>query len=259
MNRHAAGFLSRTPFDPTPRTPPVRSESAVTTFDFRSRDPSRSILIGALCVAAILITGLFYFARVPADVDLAAGSDPRRSLPRELVQAALTAKLPEEEGQAAALDTRERAASEGPARPSPPRTVTLGSLHLRTDPAVDVYDENQYLGRTPLNAKLRSGIRKLRFTDKATGLNVYRTYRLTPEREIEDVLSFGTSELVIDAPIGSAVLLNSRPLGKAPLEPVTIYEGRYHLKVVQGTKSWADWFDAPPGRKIAYRVTLPVE
>ena len=129
-------------------------------------------------------------------------------------------------------------------------------LELSTDPEVDVYVGNERLGRTPLSAKLPAGNQKIRFTDKKTGLNLYKTYRIRANGDVRDHISFGTSELIIDAPDGASILLNSRFIGTAPLEPVKIYEGRYHLKVTLDGKSWADNFEAPPGRKINYKVTL---
>ena len=131
-----------------------------------------------------------------------------------------------------------------------------GRLNLSTEPAVDVYEGSEHLGRTPLSAKLPSGTHKLRFTDKETGINIYKTYRVHAGVEARDHVRFGTSELIVEAPDGASILLNSRVLGTAPLDPVKIYEGSYSLKVTLDGKSWANVFEAPAGRKINYRVTL---
>jgi hypothetical protein len=45
-------------------------------------------------------------------------------------------------------------------------------------------------------------------------------------------------------------------VGTAPIEPQTIFEGKYVLKVVHEGKSWSEAFDAPAGRNIDYKVRL---
>jgi serine/threonine-protein kinase len=247
---------------------PMRETSAITNFDRKVGDSSRSILIAVLVGAAVLLIGIFYFAAPPPEVREEAKIETHHALPKDLVKAVLTQpkdktsgdELPEKPDDTAAAQPEAGTEGQAPNTAEVPPGATeaerFGKLTLNTDPDVDVYDGNDLLGRTPITTKLAVGTHKLRFTDKKTGLNVYRTYKIRPAGDHHDSIAFGTSKLVIEAPDGAAILLNQRLVGKAPIEPVTIYEGKYHLKVTLDGKSWADWFDAPAGRTINYKVTL---
>ena len=94
------------------------------------------------------------------------------------------------------------------------------------------------------------------FSDAKTGINVYKTYRIRAGKEHRHRVVFGTSKLIVQAPEGAIVFLNSRRLGKAPLDEVSIYEGRYLLKVQYDGMSWSETFDAPPGQRIEYKVRM---
>lgn len=246
---------------------PMREDSAITNFDRKAGDSSRSTLIMILGGLAALLAGIFYFATPPLEVQEQAKTESRHALPKELVKAALNTPKEKDPVEAAAPPsdpgTPVNAATRGASEPAAVvakavdvAPASFGRLALATEPAVDVYDGNDLLGRTPLTAKLLEGSHKLRFTDKKTGLNVYRTFKVRGGGEQKESISFGTSQLVVEAPQGASILLNSRVVGKAPIQPVTIYEGKYHLKVTLDGKSWADWFDAPAGRQINYKVTL---
>jgi hypothetical protein len=241
---------------------PMREESAITAFDRKVGDSSRPTLIFVLIAAAALLGGVFYFAEPSEEMKQSAQEETRHALPKELVREALekagTTKPEEQPAVAEEEAAQPTQVAEKQTEPVEPAPVVpqFGTLNLSTDPAVDVYAGNDHLGRTPIVAKLPSGPQKIRFTDKSTGLNVYKNYKIRGGGEVRDHISFGTSELTIDAPDGASILLNSRFIGKAPLDPVKIYEGKYHLKVTLDGKSWADNFDAPPGRKINYKVTL---
>jgi eukaryotic-like serine/threonine-protein kinase len=249
---------------------PMRETSAITNFDRKVGDSSRSIMIAVLIGAAVLLGGIFYFAQPPPEIREEAQLETHHALPKDLVKAVLTQPKDKKPGEEVAEKPEESPPPEEPnaanaAAPAENDELAggeaapkdaFGKLTLNTDPDVDVYDGNDMLGRTPITTKLSVGVHKLRFTDKKTGLNVYRTYKIRPAGDHHDSIAFGTSKLVVEAPDGAAILLNSRLVGKAPIEPVTIYEGKYHLKVTLDGKSWADWFDAPPGRTINYKVTL---
>jgi hypothetical protein len=242
---------------------PMREESGITAFDKKVGDSSRSVLIVVLLGAAILLAGVFYFASPPPEVQQEAQEETRHALPKDLVKAVLTQpskdkpaseNAPDQAAPDQEANPAEGAASAEGQTPQTPME-RIGRLTINTEPAVDVYDGNDLIGRTPLTAKLTVGPHKLRFTDKKTGLNTYRSYKVHGGEQKDDI-SFGTSKLLVEAPNGASILLNSRVVGKAPLDAITIYEGKYHLKVTLDGKSWADWFDAPPGRTINYKVTL---
>lgn len=241
---------------------PMREQSAITNFDRKVGDSSRSVLIVVLLAAAAMLAGVFFWTEAPPEVQLAAQEESRHALPKEMVREALEKAgqdkpvEPEPEPDPAPTQEQTTASANGKTEEAAPVGPQFGTLNVTSDPEVDVYLGNDSLGRTPLTAKLSAGTAKLRFTDKKLGLNVYKTYRVRANGEVRDHISFGTSELEIEAPDGASILLNSRLVGKAPMDPLKIYEGKYHLKVTLDGKSWSDHFDAPPGRKITYKVTL---
>lgn len=264
MGRGANG-ASQLPHPPPAATPraPIREDSSITAFSQRAGDGSRSLLF--IIIAALAAVLIFIFA-FPKEPPKGIGEEPERhKLPKELVRAAIEnagKAAPEEPDEPDDPEDDPEAAQTPPelgpdgqpiAPPAKPRT---GSIELESDPRVYVFLDNESLGRTPLTATLPVGRHRLRFTDRKTGINVYRRYRIRPGGEHRDRLTFGTSSLVVNAPDGASILLNGKKVGTAPMEPITIYEGQYLLRVRHDEASWSERFDAPPGRKIEYNVRL---
>lgn len=247
---------------PAPRpvpSSPIREESSITAFNARTGDSSRTVLLMILAAAAALLIFIFAFPKEPPK-GLDAPSE-RTRLPQEMVKEALS-KTSDDESPEGTDDTAEKNAEASPEEKETAEQAAraaeakVGKLRIDTDPAVDVYDGNDHLGRTPVVATLPAGRHKLRFTDRRTGINKYRTFRVEPEQDRRVKMTFGKSKLIVKAPSGATVSLNSRVIGKAPLEPVEIYEGRYLLRVTMDGMKWSEWFNAPPGQKIEYKVRL---
>ncbi|MCA9556129.1 MAG: PEGA domain-containing protein, partial [Myxococcales bacterium] len=267
-------LLANAPVQGLPPAPPkkstaIRENSQVTQFNKRMGDSSRSVIF--LILAAALAAGVFIFMSKEPPEGLDAPPE-RHTLPKELVQAALqnagkdngevlddgAGKADEAaaEAAAAALDgglAPEVATTDPAAPPAPPPP---GHLQISSDPEVSVFLGKENLGRTPINTDLPPGRHRLRFTDAKTGINIYKTFRVRPGAKHHHDLSFGTSQLVVLAPEGAVVSLNVKKLGTAPIEPVTIYEGEYLLKVTYNGMSWSERFDAPAGQRIEYKVNL---
>ena len=243
-----------------PRSP-IREDS-ITTFRKNVGDSSRVVLFLALGSVLALLVAVFYFSKAPEELSQEA---ERHNLPKEAVRIALqssgVSELPsnEPDGQPPlvpppAMDGEPTAEGELEIEDAP--KLKTGSLKLTTQPEVDVYVGKKHLGRTPLSAKLRIGKQKIRFTDKDKRLNIYKTYRILPGGKHTDFLEFQKSELTVVAPDGANIMLNGKTVGEAPMPPIEIYQGQYHLKVLVGNETWAKWFEAPPGRKIKYTVTM---
>jgi hypothetical protein len=237
---------------------PMRDESSITQFNARAGDSSRALLYMVIAAAAGLLIFIFAFPKEPP-----AGLDaPPETIkiPKELVQEALTRETPEEveppppeASGAEAVEAKDPVQVEPPVDPRQPR---YGQLTIESDPEVDVYDGQTHLGRTPVTAKLTTGTHKLRFTDAKTGINKYRTYKVDADQDRKSKVEFGKSKLTVFAPDGAKISLNSRVVGEAPMDPITIYEGRYLLRVSLDGMNWSEWFNAPPGQNIEYKVRL---
>lgn len=243
-----------------PRSP-IREES-ITAFRKNVGDSSRLNLFLALGGVLILLVAVFYFSKPPEELTHEA---ERHHLPKEAVRMAmessgageLPSDEPDEQPPLVPPPTLEGgAAIEGELEIEEEPPIRIGDLKLTTQPEVDVYDGKKHLGRTPLQVELRIGRHKLRFTDKDKRINIYKQYRILPGGKHRDFIEFQKSELTVEAPEGANVLLNGTSVGIAPLGAIEIYQGQYHLKVNVGTQTWAKWFEAPPGRKINFKVTM---
>jgi serine/threonine protein kinase len=262
-------LLANAPVTGLPPAPPkkssaVRENSQVTQFNKRMGDSSRSVVFLVLAVAVAALAFIFVSKEPPKGLD---APPERHTLPKELVQAALQNAGKDnvevlddgagqaEEAAAAALDggVADSAVVDPDAPPAPPAP---GHLQITSEPEVSVFLGKDDLGRTPVSVKLPPGRHRLRFTDAETGINSYKTFRVRAGANHHHELRFGTSQLVVLAPEGATISLNVRKLGTAPLEPVTIYEGEYLLKVTFEGMSWSERFDAPPGQRIEYKVNL---
>jgi hypothetical protein len=250
------------------RVAPARDNSSLTAFQKNRGDSSKSFLFIAVGASLAMLIAIFVFGKEPP---AGLSEEPeRKALPKDLVQMALKAPVdvpelpadqtPQPDLVAPKQKPGEEAASGPPEAAVADKPVSReGTLDLTTTPQVDVYDGNTMLGRTPFSTKLPTGVHKLRFTDAKTGLNIYKQYRIQPGAEVRDSIEFGTSELSVTAPDGALIELSGRPLGKAPLDVVKIYEGKYLLKVTYEGKKWTEWFDAPAGRKIEFKVQLKAD
>jgi serine/threonine protein kinase len=115
----------------------------------------------------------------------------------------------------------------------PKRTEVSLSLSLTTTPRAEVLFRGKSLGKTPLKAKIPKpkGKLTLSFQNKAVGLNVRRTIS-GGGTHIATRFIFRKGILGIQVPGGSSVYLDGKKLGRAPIKPRLVYEGR-HIVVVK--------------------------
>ncbi|MEM7674374.1 MAG: protein kinase [Myxococcota bacterium] len=159
-----------------------------------------------------------------------------------------------------AADTRFEPIESDPLQPAIVEPPSLrrppGTVNIDSDPPVSVFIKDRSYGRTPVRVRLPDGRHRVRLTDGRTGINAYRQVSARSGRVTSASFAFGTCELEVDAPDGAVVKLNARALGTAPLEPQTIYEGRYLLRVSYLGAVWSERFDAPAGGRLTYTVRL---
>jgi len=92
------------------------------------------------------------------------------------------------------------------------------------------------LGRTPLTASVPTGALKLRFREPTLGLDAERALN-SSGTSLALRYVFGKGTLELDLPEGSLVKLDGKTLGKTPMAPVAVYEGRHVVViVVQGRR-----------------------
>ena len=231
-----------------------REISVITAFHRLAGDGSRSVILLVVVAAVALLAFLFAFPKEPPE-GLDAPSE-RSRLPPELVKAAFEKKAIPTEPESSPDGVEVAEAGDVPQNPAASTAaVEPGQLSLTSEPTLSVFDGTKLLGRTPLTANLEPGVHRLRFTDRRTGVNFYKSYRIRPGAARRDQIELGKGTLVVHAPTGAVVLLNARRLGEAPMEPVTIYEGEYLLRVSYEGMRWAERFEASPGQTIEYTIT----
>ena len=137
-----------------------------------------------------------------------------------------------------------------------PPVARTGKLVLASEPAVSVYVGERRLGRTPLTVNLEAGKQRLRFVSRKRHLDEARTFRIRAGKTHEREVVFGISRLYIDAPPRAKVYIGKRYVGRAPIKPLDIVEGRHRIKVVQGKRRHSERLYIPPSREVRYRVDL---
>lgn len=237
----------------------MQDESAITRFNAHDGDSSRALLYLVIAAAAGLLIFIFAFPKEPPE---GLDTPPETAkIPKEIVQEALKNPSPEEDEppqKAVPPDTLGAKQAEAP----PPSENEMrqeqrsGKLTLQSSPSVDVYDGKTHLGRTPVTVTLTPGTHKLRLTDAKTGINKYKSYQINADQNRTSYVEFRKSTLTVRAPNGATISLNSRVVGEAPMDPIEIYEGKYLLRVSLDGMNWSEWFNAPPGRNIEYKVQL---
>lgn len=140
------------------------------------------------------------------------------------------------------------------------RTITpirTGEVSIRSEPRAVVYAGDRRLGRTPLEAELDAGVHELRLVNRKLHLDVKRRVRIGEGRTRSVDLLFGTSKLVLSAPDGTKVRLDNRFVGRTPLKPIELVEGRHRLELRFGEQRLTERLDVPPSRTIDYRARFP--
>jgi serine/threonine-protein kinase len=116
-------------------------------------------------------------------------------------------------------------------RAPPPRVL----LALSTQPATEAYLEGKRIGRTPLRAHLPAGQHLLTLKNPRLGLWVTRTIRATGRAKTARFV-FGWGRIRFRVKPGRHVSLDGRALGRAPLPPVAVLEGRHAVVVTEPFK-----------------------
>jgi hypothetical protein len=148
----------------------------------------------------------------------------------------------------------------GPVAPASPTAVKrYGVLDLTFSEGLEVREGTKLLGRTPLKIKLTAGTHTLRFSDPARRLSLLREYTIGIGESVHDDTRLGKAHLAVDAPYGATVFLDSRPIGIAPIEEVTMVEGEHSVAIdYHGTTS-LDTIVANDGETVHYRVSISDE
>ncbi|MEM9111927.1 MAG: PEGA domain-containing protein [Myxococcota bacterium] len=203
-------------------------DGPITHFDRKAGDGSRTALALVAALAFVCIGAVAWFGKGAPPEGLETPS-ARHELPPEILAGAFEA-----------------------ARPPPPPEATgpQRAVALDATPSVEIYRGDEKLGRTPLQVELRAGQHELRLTDAERMINVYRTIEVRPDGENVLLFRLKPAILEIKAPDGATVFLNDVAVGRAPVEPRTVYEGRYLLVVQHLGQSYRAPIAVKPGQRV---------
>ena len=238
--RHNSGLKAAIDSSPDPRT--VVGEP----LEVRQKSRRKVVLGVGLGVAAfaIVCAVVFFATRPPAVVEV----DQRRPVgfaeePPEVpvpqpVGAPVPTPVPDPEPVAVPVV---KVQPLPPAAPKPVAKVVKGEdgyLTLRTDPWCDVYLGGDKLGTTPLvRTPIPSGKLTLVLRNPRAGANRRLVVVVEPGVELKQALVMPQGTLELSLPAGTEVTLDGQPLGKTPMEPLDVVEGKHELKFNGSTRA----------------------
>ncbi len=134
------------------------------------------------------------------------------------------------------------------------RPAESTGLLLNVEPAVDVSIDGRHLGKSPIDIPLPPGRHLLSLIDKERGIRVSRNVQVRSKGKTSIQLSIGKGSVEITAPAGAAIVLDSKPIGKAPLGKLEVFEGSHHIRVNFEGAKWHQDFSVRSGEHLTFNV-----
>jgi len=141
---------------------------------------------------------------------------------------------------------------EPPPEPPPPPAPAL--LELSSQPRLQVFVDGQAKGMTPLTVSVPEGEHKVRFRDRAQGIDVGRTVYAHEGEHVKEGVHVNPAAMELTAPPGSQVMLDGRRMGKAPVGTLHFFEGHHTIRVTMGHAVFERQFDAQGGETLTLEV-----
>jgi serine/threonine-protein kinase len=139
---------------------------------------------------------------------------------------------------------------------APSRIDPGALLELFVEPQVNVSIEGRVLGRTPLSVALPPGRHVLYLNNPALGIQTARAVTLSPtERNLHEI-QLRKGFVNVRAPRGSAIILDGRHVGTAPIEQLALYEGPHRLLVTLGGENWEQSFQLEGHQHVTFTVNF---
>jgi serine/threonine protein kinase len=107
-----------------------------------------------------------------------------------------------------------------------------GLVTLGTEPTTEVYLGRRHLGRTPLSVRLPRGRHTLTLRNPQLGLRARRTL-LVAKSAVTARFAFYRGQVRFQLPPGRHVQIDGKLLGRTPLPPLHLFEGRYTVTVIE--------------------------
>ena len=137
---------------------------------------------------------------------------------------------------------------------SAPSGAAQSSLELTVDPPVEVTIDGRALGRSPVSIALAPGKHVLQFTDPSRGINVSRAIEVGPGAKTSQQLVIGKSVVRVDAPAGAAIYVDGKPVGTAPIDEISVFEGKHRILATLGTGKWQQGFSVSANERMSFKI-----
>jgi len=129
------------------------------------------------------------------------------------------------------------------------------TLELIVDPRVDIFlGDGGVLGRTPFTVPMPPGRHVLSLSNSALGIQTARAVTVAPTGRTTQRIYLSKGYVTIRAPEGSAVQVNGRKVGTAPVEELDLYEGYHRLVVLVGGARWQKSFQLEANQRVTFTV-----
>ncbi len=167
---------------------------------------------------------------------------------------AAVAHAPARVETAVALRREDSAPESSVATVSAPSGAGQSSLELTVDPPVEVTIDGRALGRSPVSIALAPGKHVVQFTDASRGIDVSRSIRVAAGTKTSQQLVIGKSVVRVDAPAGAAIYVDGKSVGTAPIDEISVFEGKHRILARLGTGKWQQGFSVSANERMSFKI-----
>jgi eukaryotic-like serine/threonine-protein kinase len=240
--------LPQTPPSPRPVAPPRRTVSEP---EMPREGSSLARIVIPLTIVLAIAIPIWLRSQRPAE------KTPAESKAVEMAKPPVPSASPPSQPVAAAphaVPAPEVAPPIEPPHAPVPEPIRTGTLEVDTDPRGEVLVDGKSAGRAPVKVVVPAGRHSIRLVDKAKGIDVGRSVSVGAGKQSEEKIILGSATLTLTAPAGSAIFLDGKKVGTAPVQPLNFYEGPHRVMVTFNGAKMEKKFNARGGDRLTLDV-----
>jgi serine/threonine-protein kinase len=137
-----------------------------------------------------------------------------------------------------------------------PLPRTRPTLEVVTTPPLTVSIDGKVAGRSPSKLDVAPGPHRVTLSDPWQGIRIVRNIHVKPGAN-RLALTVGKGTVTVSGPSGCEVRIDSRVVGRTPLDgPVPVFEGSHRIQVTMGDAHWKESFSIVDGEQVTVDVTF---
>jgi len=125
---------------------------------------------------------------------------------------------------------------------------------LTVEPPVEIAIDGRKVGRSPVNLPLSPGKHAIQFTDAGRGINVSRSIHVADKGKTSQRLVIGKGTVEVSAPDGATIFIDGKPVGKAPVPEIPVFEGKHQILATLGSAKWKQGFSVNPNERMSFKI-----